>query len=138
MTERKWGQQTPMPYWAQTHYAVLFGISNVMIGRLLNGLSYPSTQMIQKFEIVLGWPAAEQFPLIPPYWTWPNQGRAGEGGWLAQEDPTDMRYALKLKQVLDEWGDANPRTETLATLRLHPALESKHKSNLGNRYGNGR
>lgn len=109
--------------WGQTHLAQLFGTSNVMIGRYLNGLSYPTVGMMQKFDIVFGWPVAEQIVLIPPYWTWPAQPQSTK--YKSQEDPTDLRYAMKLQQVLNEWAVANPRTKHLREIRLHPSLDTK-------------
>lgn len=114
--------------WGATHFANLFGTSNVAIGRYLAGSSYPTVQMMQKFEIVLGWPAAEQFALIPPYWTWPDQPR---NEYKPQGPPTDLRYAMKLRQVLNEWGAANPRTLPLSQIRMHPALEAKGRAAKG-------
>ena len=113
-----------MGQWGQTHLANLFGTSNVMIGRYLNGLSYPTVQMMQKFEIVLGWPAREQIDLIPPHWTWPDQPQSVK--YRSQEDPTDLRYAMKLQQIFNEWAEANPRTQLLQHIRLHPLLKTKH------------
>lgn len=123
MMEYKWGQKTPLPYWGHTHLARLLGVSNVMLGRYLNGLSYPSVKMIQKFEVVFGWPGVEQLPLIPYYWTWPDQAQYDKG--KLQEEPTDMRYALKLQQVMLEWCDANPRTLKLQEINLDPRLGDK-------------
>lgn len=111
--------------WAHTHLAQLFGISNVTLGRYLNGLSYPTVQSMQKFEIVLGWPAREQMDLIPPYWTWPDQPVSTS--YKPQGNPTDLRYALKLRQVLNEWGQANPRTLGVREVRLHPSLDAKRR-----------
>lgn len=115
-----------MGEWGQTHLANLFGTSNVMIGRYLNGLSYPTVQMMQKFEIVLGWPIAEQAPLIPPYWKWPDQPQSSK--YKSQENASDLRYAMKLRQVLNEWAAANPRTQRLQEIRLHPALDAKGRT----------
>jgi len=109
--------------WAHTHLAQLFGTSNVALGRYLNGLSYPTVGMMQKFEIVLGWPAREQIDLIPPYWTWPDQPVSSQ--YKPQGQPTDLRYAMKLRQVLNEWQESNPRTLDLREIRLDPRLQAK-------------
>lgn len=108
--------------WSQSLLATLFGISNAALGRYINGLSYPTVQMIQKFEVVLGWPAAEQFALIPPYWEWPTQFN-GTGG--VQSDAVDLRYGMKLRQVLNEWAEANPRTVTSLDVRQHPSIPAR-------------
>jgi len=113
--------KTPMPYWGQTHLANLLGTKNVMLSRYLNGLSYPTLQMMQKFEIVFGWPITEQTPLIPYYWQWPDQSQIGR----PQQDPTDLRYAMKLEQIIREWTEANPRTQPIQEIRQHPALPHK-------------
>lgn len=113
-----------MPYWGNTHLGPLLGTTNVMIGRYLNGLSYPTLQMMQKFEVVFGWPLAEQVVLIPYYWEWPAQRIGGIGG-EGQEDPTDLRFAMKLGQIIREWGEANPRTQRVQEIRQHPAIPHK-------------
>lgn len=113
--------KTPMPYWGQTHLAYLLGTSNVMVGRYLNGLSYPTLQMMQKFEVVFGWPVTEQVPHIPYYWEWPDQAFGGR----PQQDATDLRYAMKLEQIIREWTEANPRTQPLQEIRQHPAIPHK-------------
>jgi hypothetical protein len=105
--------------WSRSLLGTLFGISQSALCRYLDGQAYPSVQMIQKFEIVLGWPAAEQFDLIPPYWEWPTQFN-GRGG--VQGEPTDLRYGMKLGQVLREWTEANPRTVPSGGVRQHPSI----------------
>ena len=125
MIGHKFGQKTPMPYWGQTHLANLLGITNVMRGRYLNGLSYPTLKMMQKFELVFGWPVREQVDLIPPFWTWPDQAQHAKG--VPQQDPHDLRYSMKLQQILREWSEANPRTQLLQEIRLHPAIGDKRK-----------
>jgi hypothetical protein len=110
-----------MPQWGNTHLAYLLGTSNVMVGRYQNGLCYPTLQMMQKFEIVFGWPLADQVQYIPYYWHWPEQSRAG----VPQADPTDLRFAMKLGQIIREWTEANPRTLPLDQIRQHPALPHK-------------
>lgn len=112
--------------WANTHLSNMFGTSGHQIGRYLNGQSYPTVPMMQKFEIVLGWPAREQFDLIPPYWTWPDQPTSIT--YTPQSAPTDLRYAMKLRQILNEWCEANPRTQPSSEIRLHPALDAKSRS----------
>lgn len=109
--------------WGNSHLGNLFGTQGHAIGRYLNGQSYPTVPMIQKFDIVLGWPAAEQFDLIPPYWTWPDQPTSTT--YTATTVSEDLRYAMKLKQVLTEWCEANPRTQPLSQIRLHPKLDAK-------------
>lgn len=108
--------------WSVSLLATLFGISAAAMGRYLHGLSYPTVQMIQKFEVVLGWPAAEQFALIPPYWTWPRQFNSNGG---VQEEPVDQRYGMKLRQILQEWADANPRTVSSLDVRQHPSIPAR-------------
>lgn len=118
--------RTPLPLWANIHFARILGISNVVLGQYLNGLSYPPVKTMQKFEVVMGWPVREQVDLIPYYWDWPDAGRYGDDrNPKPQQDPTDLRYSIMLGKVLREWADANPRTESIADLRLHPSLESK-------------
>lgn len=113
-------RKTPMPYWGNTHLGPLVGTTNVMFGRYLNGLSYPTLQMMQKFEVVFGWPIADQVQYIPYYWFWPEQRVGGIGG--LQQDATDLRYGMKLKQILQEWGEANPRTQRVQDIKQHPAI----------------
>ena len=108
--------------WSTSLLATLFGISKSAMGRYINGQTYPTVQMIQKFEIVLGWPAAEQFELIPPYWTWPTQFN---GNGSIQGEPTDMRYGMKLNQILHEWAAANPRTVSSLEVRQHPSIPQR-------------
>lgn len=112
-----------MPQWGNTHLAYLLGTTNVMVGRYLNGLSYPTLQMMQKFEVVFGWPVTEQVEFIPYFWHWPEQREGGMGG--RQQDPTDLRYAMKLEQIIREWTEANPRTLPIQEIRQHPALPHK-------------
>lgn len=99
--------------------AALFGLKGPAYGRYLNGLSYPTLQTMQKFEAVLGWPVAEQVQLIPPFWEWPVQEHK------AETQPTDLRYGMKLRQIVREWGEANPRTVLGGDVRLHPAISPR-------------
>jgi len=122
---RRIAAHVPMPYWAAQHYAPLVGTTGSMFGRYLNGLSYPTLQMMQKFEVVFGWPVREQVDLIPPFWTWPDQAQHAKG--VPQQDPHDLRYSMKLQQILREWSEANPRTQLLQEIRLHPAIGDKRK-----------
>ena len=125
MIGHKFGQRTPLPHWGQTHLAALLGVSNVMLGRYLNGLSYPTLKMMQKLEVVFGWPVVDQVPLIPYYWEWPDQHQSGRG--VKQAEPTDLRWSMKLTQVVQEWTEANPRTQLLQEIRMHPSLEDKRQ-----------
>lgn len=104
--------------------ASLFGLSGQALGRYLNAQSYPTLQTIQKFEIVLGWPAAEQVQLIPPYWEWPLQG--GQVG-TKRGEPRDLRYSMKLRQVVREWAEANPRPKDQLgnEVRQHPSIPAR-------------
>jgi hypothetical protein len=112
-------QKTPPGKWSQQNIAALFGLSAPNFGRYLNGLSYPTLQSMQKFEVVMGWPVHEQVQLIPPYWEWPIQNnRAGK-------EPTDWRYGMKLRQVVQEWAEANPRTVKSGEIRQHPAIPAR-------------
>lgn len=95
------------------------GTSAPNFGRYLNGLSYPTLQMMQKFEVVFGWPVTDQTPLIPYYWEWPLQKDR------AEIQPTDLRYGMKLRQVVDEWTEANPRVGLSVEVRMHPALKAR-------------
>jgi hypothetical protein len=112
-------RHTPEGQWGITHLAQLLGTNGPMIGRYLNGLSYPTLQMMQKFEIVFGWPLVEQVQLIPPYWTWPDQR------YEKTDHPTDLRYAMMMHKIVKEWGEANPRTEKLQFIRQHPSIPHK-------------
>jgi hypothetical protein len=101
-----------------TQLASLLGTNSPSLGRYVNGLSYPTLQMMQKFEYVFGWPIAEQVELIPPYWEWPPQiGRA-------EVQATDMRYGYKLRKIMKEWAEANPRTVKSGDVRMHPSLKA--------------
>jgi hypothetical protein len=116
-------EKTPAGKWGINMFGMLFGLSGQALARYLNGQSYPTLQTIQKFDVVLGWPAAEQVQLIPPYWEWPIQnGGPGPG---SRGEPTDYRYGMKLRQVLQEWGDANPRTVRSNEVRQHPNIPSR-------------
>jgi transcriptional regulator with XRE-family HTH domain len=103
--------------------AMLFGLSMPALSRYLHGQAYPTLQSIQKFEAVLGWPASEQVQLIPPYWEWPVQNGGPGGG--TRGEPTDYRYSMKLRQVIQEWADANPRTTPGVEIRQHPNIPSR-------------
>jgi transcriptional regulator with XRE-family HTH domain len=115
-------EKTPMGKWGLSMLAALFGLSAPTLGRYLNGMSYPTLQSIQKFEAVLGWPAAEQVQLIPPYWEWPRQNRASG---KKPEEPTDYRYSMKLNQIIQEWAEANPRTVLSTEIRQHPNIPAR-------------
>lgn len=103
--------------------SALFGLQGQVLGRYVNGQSYPTLQTIQKFEAVLGWPASEQVQLIPPFWDWPLQSVSRDGNPLSE--PTDLRYSMKLRQVLGEWAAANPRTVRSGAVRQHPSIPSR-------------
>lgn len=111
--------KTPPGRWGQHQLAALLGTSGPAWGRYLSGQSYPTLQMMQKIQIVMGWPVREQVDLIPYYWEWPIQGRGG----LPRGEPTDLRYAMKLRQIVNEWTDANPRTVLSTEIRQHPAIK---------------
>ena len=105
--------------WGQKHIATILGLQETSWSKLLNGQIYPARlQTMQKIEVVFGWPVSEQVQLIPYYWEWPGQPRAGVPGG----DPVDLRYAIKLGRVVAEWADANPRTVPTKDLKLHPSL----------------
>lgn len=108
--------------WSDALLATLFGLGGPALGRYQNGLSYPTLQVIQKFDIVLGWSGAEQYALIPPYWEWPLQAN---GHGQKQGEPVDMRYAMKLRQVIKEWAEANPRTILASEVRQHPSIPAR-------------
>ena len=110
--------KTPPGRWGQHQFAALLGTSGPAWGRYLSGQSYPTLQMMQKIEIVLGWPVRDQVELIPRFWEGPVQG----SGRVPTGDPTDLRYAMKLKQVVNEWADANPRTVRSTEIRQHPDI----------------
>jgi transcriptional regulator with XRE-family HTH domain len=115
-------EKTPPGKWSTNMFGMLFGITGSALARYLHGQSYPTLQTLQKFEAVLGWPVSEQVQLIPPHWDWPIQnGGPGAG----RGEPTDYRYGMKLRQVLQEWGDANPRTVLSNEVRQHPAIPSR-------------
>lgn len=114
---------TPPGRWGQNHIAILLGVAPAQWSRILNGQVYPARLvLIQKIETVFGWPASEQVKLIPPYWEWPMQ----DGHGLEASEPVDLRYAIKLSRVVNEWMDANPRTVTTKDLGLHPSLVATH------------
>jgi hypothetical protein len=116
-------KKTPAGKWSTNMLSILFGISMPQLSRYLHGQSYPTLQTLQKFEAVLGWPVSEQVQFIPPYWEWPVQnGGTGGGG---RGEPTDYRYSMKLRQVIREWADANPRTVLSDEVRLHPNIPSR-------------
>lgn len=104
--------------WALTQLAALLGTNGPSLGRYVNGLSYPTLQMMQKFEYVFGWPIAEQAELIPPYWEWPPQQDR------VDVQATDTRYGYKLRKIMKEWAEANPRTVKSADVRMHPNLKA--------------
>lgn len=111
--------KTPPGRWGQHQMAALLGTTGPIWGRYLSAQSYPTLQMMQKIETVLGWPVQEQVQLIPKYWEWPTQAR----GSVPYGDPVDFRYAIKLSRVVAEWTDANPRTETSKDIRQHPDIK---------------
>jgi len=102
--------KTPEGQWGQHHLAALLGTNGPHIGRLLNGLEYPNLSMMQKFEVVFGWPVVEQVTLIPYLW-----------------DARDMRYSMVLHQHITDWSQENPRTTSLKEMRMDPRLASRHK-----------
>jgi hypothetical protein len=110
--------KTPPGKWGLHQISALLGTSAPSWGRYLNGLSYPTLQMMQKIEVVMGWPVTEQVQLIPYYWEWPHQAK---GPGQVTPEPTDLRYGMKLRQVANEWGEANPRTVESGAIRQHPA-----------------
>lgn len=95
--------------WGQHQLAALLGIAEQRLGRPLAGLEYPSLHTMQKFEVVFGWPVSEQVALIPYLW----------------EEP-DLRYAMVLRQVINDWKANNPRTVRSTEVRMHPSLKSRH------------
>lgn len=90
--------RTPNGEWNLNMIGVLLGTSGVVMGRYVNGLSYPETIMIKKLEVLLGWKAQDQLDLIPI-------------------GPRDLRYSMVLRQELEEWKIQNPRTTPAANLR---------------------
>ena len=114
---------TPPGRWGQHHIATLLGVQPNAWSQILNGLIYPSKlQLLQKIEVVFGWPVSEQVQLIPLYWEWPEQANSGKPA----AEPVDLRYAIKLARVVHEWTDANPRTVSTKELGLHPSLRASH------------
>lgn len=103
--------------------AALFGLSAPAYGRYINALSYPTLQTMQKFEVVMGWPVAEQVQLIPPYWEWPEQDASRNKGRVIE--PRDLRYSMVLRKVVREWAAANPRTELSSNIRQHPSIPAR-------------
>lgn len=98
-------RRTDMPHWNTDHLAAILGLSGQALGRLLNGVRYPSLDTVKKFELIFGWKATEQVDLIRAKW----------------EEP-DLRYGMVLHQVIEEWKRDNPRTLPAADLRcLVPA-----------------
>ena len=95
--------------WGLYQIAALLGTEGSNFGRFINGVEYPNLAMMQKFEVVFGWPVVEQVQLIPYLWL----GR-------------DMRYAMVLKQHMDEWKIDNPRTVSSHDIRMHPDLVPRH------------
>jgi hypothetical protein len=121
--------KTPPGQWSQQMLAALFGLSAPAYGRYINALSYPTLQTMQKFEVVLGWPVAEQVQLIPPYWEWPVQDFTRNK--TRDTQPRDLRYSMVLRKVVREWAAANPRTELGNEIRQHasiPARAGRHDS----------
>jgi hypothetical protein len=115
--------KTPAGQWGQHHIAALMGTNGPNWGLYLNGMAYPTLQMLQKIEVVFGWPVQEQVQLIPYYWDWPVH--AGHGRTAG--DPTDLRYAIFLQKVIREWTEANPRPDdyNLKNARMHPKLKAR-------------
>lgn len=112
--------KTPKGRWAQKHIATLLGFQDGAWSKMLSGQLYPARlQMMQRIEIVLGWPVSEQVQLIPMYWEWPVQASSG----IAAGEPTDLRYSIKLARVVAEWTEANPRTMAPKDITLHPSLK---------------
>ena len=103
--------KTPDGQWGQHHLAALLGTKGPHFGRYLNGVDYPTFAMMQKFEVVFGWPVVEQVQLIPYLW-----------------EEKDMRYAMVLHQHIVDWAQENPRTLSLKELRMDPRLESRHNT----------
>lgn len=123
--------KTPKGRWAQHHIATILGLQPTSWSKLLNGQIYPARlQTMQKIEFVFGWPVSEQVQLIPPYWEWPDQPASGKPGG----DPVDLRYAIKLARVVQEWSDANPRDVSTKDLTLHEKLRPINKVE-GPRFG---
>lgn len=92
--------RTPPREWNYNMLAVLLGTTGQTFGRYMNGLAYPSVEIMKKFEVLFGWPASQQIDLIPPF---------GE--------EMDLRYATVMRSVVNEWAVANPRTVPAAALR---------------------
>lgn len=123
--------KTPKGRWAQHHIATILGLQPTSWSKLLNGQIYPARlQTMQKIEFVFGWPVSEQVQLIPPYWEWPDQPASGKPGG----EPVDLRYAIKLARVVQEWSDANPRDVSTKDLTLHPSIRPINKVE-GPRFG---
>lgn len=98
--------------WGQHQLAALLGLNQQRLGRTLAGQEYPNFVTMQKFEAVFGWPVAEQVVLIPYLWE--------------KRDEPDMRYAMVLRQHINDWVAANPRTVKSQDVRMHPSLTSRH------------
>ncbi len=95
--------------WGQHQLAALLGTNQQRYGRVLGGLEYPSLHLMQKFEVIFGWPMMEQVQLIPYLWEKP-----------------DLRYAMVLRQHVNDWAQDNPRTVGSQEVRMHPDLKSRH------------
>lgn len=98
--------------WSYAQLAAIMGSSSASLSRYLTGTQYPQNlRTLQNIERTFGWLVVEQVQLIP------HSGH-------------DMRYAMVLRQVLNEWAEANPRTvhsEELRALDGHQNRTARRK-----------
>lgn len=106
--------------WTNSLLAALLGTDAVNFGKFLNGVSYPNLNMMQKFEVVFGWPVVEQVTVIPYLW-----------------HDMDLRYSMLLRKHITEWALDNPRTVRSADVRMHPDLVSRHNTGKRDRQPHG-
>ncbi len=85
--------------WNQHQLGRLLGTRGENFGRWINGVSYPSLQMLQKIDTVFGWPIHEQVKIIP------FEGR-------------DARYGMVLRTIVNEWVESvGPRDLSIDEIR---------------------
>lgn len=78
----------------------------------MNGVSYPSLQMLQKIDVVFGWDISQQVKIIP------FQGR-------------DPRYGMVLRTVVNEWlesvGDRDVPVTEIRSIAGHTGRRAPKK-----------
>jgi len=85
------GQMRQGGEWTASMIATLLGTNKRSFMHYLTAERYPEVRIMKRIELLFGWPASEQVALVP---------LAGY----------DMRYAMVLKQVMEDWKYNNPRT----------------------------